>query len=90
MSMQGNPHLSKASAASPQLIDPETANESYVAEEGITDQTMQFGALNRIAEATLALAFEHRTANLIAFEVFMERVGSEVELAAIEERLGLK
>lgn len=45
-------------------------------------------ALGRM-NATLALAFEQRTANLIALESLLERCGSDVELDAIQERLGL-
>lgn len=64
--LPGNPHFAEASKHRPQLVTEETANEGYIAEEGITDETMQFSALNRIAEATLALAYEQRTANMIA------------------------
>lgn len=65
--MNGNTHFDAAAMERPQLVTEETANDGYVAEEGITDETMQFSALNRIAEATLALAYEQRTANLVAY-----------------------
>jgi hypothetical protein len=97
---QGNPHMSKASAATVQLVNSEIAHESYLSEEGVTDGTMQFSALNRIAEATLALAFEQRTANLIAAfgqlnydseeESFLgERLDGYEIAKQIQERLGL-
>ena len=68
-----NKHYEVAAVSRTQLATEEIANEHYVSEAGITDETMQFSALNRIAEATLALAYEQaraadeaRTANLIA------------------------
>jgi hypothetical protein len=54
---------------------------------------MQFGALNRIAEAQLALAYEQRTANLIAlFGEGFAGTGFDYGgmLIQIKERLGLK
>jgi hypothetical protein len=88
-----NEHMIAAAKASAQLIIPEIANEHYVAEEGITNETMQFGALNRIAEATLALAYEQRTANLLALHAALDkrreyRKALDV-LRVIDERLGL-
>ena len=61
-----NKHYEEAAKAKAQLPDEDSSNEAYIAEQGMTDEVMQFGALNRIAEATLALAYEQRTANLIA------------------------
>ena len=100
--MPGNPHMSKASGASAQLVSPEIANEHYISEQGITDETMQFGALNRIAEATLALAYEQRTANLIALWSMQDETAMSLDKAngmnvdewssvaqQIRERLGL-
>ena len=60
-----NTHMRDATIAAAQLISEETANELYVAEQGLTDETMQFGALNRIAESNLAIAYELRTRNNI-------------------------
>jgi hypothetical protein len=92
--------MAAATLAAAQLISEETANEHYVAEEGITDETMQFGALNRIAEAQLALAYEQRTANLIALlqlanvegwaksadaEIARQQVIEALDIATIEE-----
>lgn len=41
------------------------------------------------AEATLALAYEQRTANLIAIESLLQRAGADIDVDAIQERLGL-
>lgn len=60
-----NVHMANAALNAPQLPNEETANEQYVAEEGITDGTMLFGAINRVAEAQLAVAYELRTQNNI-------------------------
>ncbi|ALY09385.1 hypothetical protein FDH48_gp56 [Arthrobacter phage Jawnski] len=60
-----NTHMRDATLASAQLYNEETANENYQAEQGMTDEVMQFGALNRIAEAQLAVAYELRTRNNI-------------------------
>ncbi|QWY81966.1 hypothetical protein SEA_SICARIUS2_61 [Arthrobacter phage Sicarius2] len=60
-----NVHMAAATLAEVQLVDTETAEVTYLSEEGLSDETMQFSALNRIAEAQLALAYEQRTANLI-------------------------
>ncbi|ALY09714.1 hypothetical protein [[Arthrobacter] sp. ATCC 21022] len=60
-----NVHMRNATLAEAQLYDADTANESYQAEQGMTDEVMQFAALNRIAESNLAIAYEQRTANNI-------------------------
>ena len=41
------------------------------------------------AEATLALAYEQQTANLIALEVLLQGAGADIEVDSIQERLGL-
>lgn len=41
------------------------------------------------AEATLALAYEQHTANLIALEALLQKSGADIEVDAIQERLGL-
>lgn len=58
----GNPHVFTGS----QIADPDTINEGFIGEEGITAETMILSELTRNTEATLALAYEQRTANLIA------------------------
>lgn len=58
----GNPHI----YAGPQIAAPDTINEQHIAEQGVTDHTMLLSELTRNTEATLAVAFEARTANLIS------------------------
>ena len=51
-----------------------------------------YDALNpeaRALQAMLALAYEQRTANLIALEALLQRDGCEVEVESITDRLGL-
>ena len=60
-----NVHMREATLNNPQLPTAELANEQYLSEDGVTDGTMIFGALNRIAEAQLAVAYELRTRNNI-------------------------
>lgn len=59
-----NHHFANAVSDGPNI------NESlghWVADEGMTDATLVWGAIERNTEATLALAHEQRTANLIAY-----------------------
>ena len=42
-----------------------------------------------LIQATLALAYEQRTANLIALEVLLQGAGADIEVDSIQERLGL-
>lgn len=60
-----NVHMAAATLADGQLNDSEVTAQ-YQTDEGVTDATMQLGALNRIAESNLAIAYEQRTSNLIA------------------------
>lgn len=60
-----NVHMAAATLADAQLNAPETT-ETYQTDSGMTDEVMQLGALNRIAESNLAIAYEQRTSNLIA------------------------
>ena len=83
-----NKHYAAAAEASTQLADEEITGVMYAAEEGITDETMQFSALNRIAEATLALAYEQRTANLIQYGTYIDDTDQAV-FTQIKERLAL-
>ncbi|MGP5262764.1 MULTISPECIES: hypothetical protein [Glutamicibacter] len=61
-SLPGNPHFFEG----PQFATPETTNEKFIAENGPTDTTAILSELTRNTEATLALAFEQRTANMLA------------------------
>lgn len=95
--LPGNPHYSDAAKNRAQLTNEDTANEQYLAEVGITDETMQFSALNRLAEAQLAVAYEQRTANLIAVvsahlepaRVRLSETEFEVLRSQLRDRLGL-
>ena len=42
-----------------------------------------------LIQATLAIAYEQRTANLIALEALLQAAGADIEVDAIQERLGL-
>lgn len=57
--LSGNPYAFKAKAL-------EECVDDWASSEGITDATMLAATIDRQTEATLALAFEQRTANLIA------------------------
>ena len=86
-----NPHFNLASSSRPQLVDEDLANEGYLAREGVTNETMQFSALSRIAEATLALAYEQKTANLLAAYTYgiVGPSNESVDESTIITRLGL-
>jgi len=76
--MSGNTHVATAK------FRQEGVHE-WQSEQGITDATLIAAALDAQTEATLALVYEQRTANLIAFYGY----GDIVELDTITERLGL-
>lgn len=59
--MNGNPHIYPG----PQIADPDTINEGFIGEEGITAETMILSELTRNTEATLALAYEQRTTAMV-------------------------
>lgn len=60
--LPGNPHVH----AGPQIAHPDWINESFIAEQGETVETVFLSELARNTEAILAVAYEQRTANLIA------------------------
>ena len=66
--MQGNDYVSVAKFRMEGVHD-------WQSDEGITDATLICAALDAQTQATLALAFEQRTANLIRSEE--RRVGKE-------------
>ena len=85
-----NPHFEAAAEHRPQLVHEDTAHE-YLEAEGVDHETMQFSALNRIAEATLALAYEQKTANLLAAYTYgiVGPSNESVDESTIITRLGL-
>lgn len=92
--MKGNPHVYEG----PQIAPPETINDHYISEAGLTDETVLLSELARNTEATLALAYEQRTANLLKWIELVDRARPEgvyptevdVELQAqVVKRLGL-
>lgn len=83
--MSGNPHVHEG----PQVADAETINEEYIAVAGVTDETMALSELTRNTEATLALAYEQRTANLISYVTTIDDSSPAPLLDAIASRLGL-
>lgn len=68
----------------------ELAGEGFVEDEGWTETTAMMATVDANTHATLALAYEQRTANLIAaFDA--DPLGDKGQLAIeIRERLGLK
>lgn len=66
--------------------------EYTVSAEGLTDATIIWQGLVDQAQATLALAYEQRTANLIALAqlTMHEPAHEDYDMAAIYERLGLE
>lgn len=58
--LPGNPHV----YAGPQIAKPDWINESFIAEQGETVETVFLSELARNTEATLALAYEQRLATL--------------------------
>lgn len=59
--LPGNPHVFEG----PQIASPETIENDFIGEEGVTAETMILSELTRNTEATLALAYEQRTATLV-------------------------
>ena len=86
-----NPYFNLAASCRPELVDEDLANEGYLAREGVTNGTMQFSVLSRIAEATLALAYEQKTANLLAAYTYgiVGPNNESVDESTITTRLGL-
>lgn len=83
--MSDNPHVATAK------FRQEGVHE-WQSEQGITDATLIAAALDAQTEATLALAYEQRTANLIALQAFYLSEGTGPSQAVVEmvwERLGL-
>jgi len=63
--LPGNPHVFEG----PQIADPETTNQAFFAEEGITAETMILSELARNTESNLAVAHEIRTQTLVQLHV---------------------
>jgi hypothetical protein len=63
----------------------------WMEREGETDATMIAVALDRQAEATLALAFEQRTATLLQLAIHQDRAGKigDAYFEQVASRLGL-
>lgn len=73
----------------------ETAGENFIQYEGWTETTAMMATVDANTQATLALAYEQRTANLIALFDHTQYVaafyGDHDKIAAeVRERLGLK
>lgn len=83
--LKGNPHVYEG----PQIANPETINDHYISEAGITDETVLLSELTRNTEATLALAYEQRTANLIAALEYTSGDARGQAWVAMIKRLGL-
>lgn len=82
--LPGNPYLRGA-------FSLDCTVEDWMTDEGVTDATMLATVIDRQAEATLALAFEQRTANLIAVAVAQDQRGvvGDRYWEEVAERLGL-
>jgi hypothetical protein len=61
----------------------------WQSQEGETDATVLAAILDAQVEATLALAYEQRTANLLAYLKYSEGDDYEAVHSAIKERLDL-
>lgn len=88
--LPGNPHVFEG----PQIASPETIENDFIGEEGVTAETMILSELTRNTEATLALAYEQRTANLLKVLELQGRMHDAQQafnLSAFDvaERLGL-
>lgn len=87
--MPGNPHAKDSEVLT------ETIGEHWIAQEGMTDATGIASVIQANTEATLALAFEQRTANLIAelsMQALLDQQGivlSEETVDTLNARLGL-
>lgn len=87
--MSGNPHANDSEVLT------ETIGEHWIAQEGMTDATGIASVIQANTEATLALAFEQRTANLIAelsMQALLDQQGivlSEETVDMLNARLGL-
>lgn len=75
----GNPHAENCRRSIAE------AGESIIAPEGMTDGTIAWTGMTHLADATLALAYEQRTANLIA----AYGTSDLIEFDTILARLGL-
>lgn len=86
-SLKGNPHVFEG----PQIAPSETINLNFVAEEGISAETVMLSELTRNTEATLAAAYEQRTVALVQWAVHLAQTGRAdgVLEKQIHERLGL-
>ena len=87
--LPGNPHVFEG----PQIATPDTINEE-IAEQGVTDMTVMLSELARNTESNYALAFEQRTANLIAWQALGRQLDETSEPTPeaeddIAARLGL-
>lgn len=72
--LPGNPHVYEG----PQISPADSINEQFIAEEGITAETMFLSELARNTESNLAVAFEIRTQTLL-----QANLHNRVELARI-------
>lgn len=79
----GNPHVYEG----PQVAEAETINEDFIAAEGINAETAFLSELTRNTEASLALAYEQHTANLIAY---VSLTGIRGLNGIVESRLGIR
>ncbi|MGP9782575.1 hypothetical protein ACT3UQ_08955 [Glutamicibacter sp. AOP12-B1-11] len=59
--LPGNPHV----FAGPQIASPVTINEDFIAQNGITEDTVILSELTRNTESNLAVAYEIRTQTLV-------------------------
>ena len=77
--MAGNPHHDRVAC----YLDA-----TILSSDESGTQTIESLLMNN-ARATLALAYEQRTANLIAMETLLQRGGADIDVTDIQERLGL-
>lgn len=85
-SMPGNDHVAVSKFRTEGVHD-------WQADEGQTDATCIAAAIDANTEATLALAYEQRTANLIAYAAHLGQTSNHSAMSVLENqvdsRLGL-
>lgn len=63
--LPGNPYDPCVAALSDSPLSDESLNE-WMSHEGVTAETAIFGGIDRLTHATMALAYEQRTASIIS------------------------
>ncbi|RAX50882.1 hypothetical protein DQ353_00320 [Arthrobacter sp. AQ5-05] len=84
--LPGNPHVHEG----PQVATSETINDHFIAEEGVTAETVILSELTRNTEATYALAHEQRTIALQAERTYALNQGDTDRLYELTEQISTR